>query len=183
MRICRFKTAPAFCQRWPNFSWLILFFRPVKITYLLAERIRSLTQPTIVMVETTVNDYMFYCCDYQKMQFDCSDVRQAFLKVIGEKVPHALDRFQVLQKMSKAIDQLRAAEARQMKEDGYKPLLTGSRWLTPKRPGNLSEKSSGKLTELLHYDLKRVRSHLMKEDYQMFCTSTYPAWAGKCLES
>ena len=42
--------------------------------------------------------------------------------------------------MSKAIDKVRTAEARQMKEDGYEPLLTGSRWLLLKRPENLSEK-------------------------------------------
>ena len=80
-----------------------------------------------------------------KLQFVCSDMWQAYLKVIAKKVPHALhvlDRFHVMQKMSKAIDKVRAAEARQMKEDGYEPLLTGSRWLLLKRPENLSEKQA-----------------------------------------
>ena len=121
-----------------------------------------------------------------KLQFVCSDMWQAYLKVIAKKVPHALhvlDRFHVMQKMSKAIDKVRAAEARQMKEDGYEPLLTGSRWLLLKRPENLSEKQAVKLSELLQYNLKSVRSHLMKEDFQTFWTYTYPAWAGKFLDA
>ena len=121
-----------------------------------------------------------------KLQFVCSDMWQAYLKVIAKKVPHALhvlDRFHVMQKMSKAIDKVRAAEARQMKEDGYEPLLTGSRWLLLKRPENLSEKQAAKLSELLQYNLKSVRSHLMKEDFQSFWTCTYPAWDGKFLDA
>ncbi len=106
--------------------------------------------------------------------------------MIGENVPHplpVLDRLQVLQKMSKAIDQVRAEETRQMKEDGYEPLLTGSRWLLLKRPENLSEKQAVKLSQLLQYNLRSVRSHIMKEDFQMFWTYTYPAWAGKFLDA
>ena len=47
-----------------------------------------------------------------KLQFVCSDMWQTYLKVITKKVPHALhvlDRFHVMQKMSKAIDKVRAA--------------------------------------------------------------------------
>lgn len=121
-----------------------------------------------------------------KLQFVCSDMWQAYLKVIAKKAPqaiHVLDRFHVVQKMSKAIDKVRAAEARQMKEDGYEPLLTGSRWLLLKRPENLSEKQSVKLSQLLQYNLSTVRSHLMKEDFQTFWTYTHPAWAGKFLDA
>ena len=120
------------------------------------------------------------------LQFVCSDMWQAYLKVIAKKVPHALhvlDRFHVMQKMSKAIDKVRAEETRQMKEDGYEPLLVGSRWLLLKRPENLSEKQAVKLSQLLQYNLKSVRSHLMKEDFQIFWTYTYPAWAGKFLDA
>lgn len=121
----------------------------------------------------------------QKLQFVCSDMWQAYLKVIAKKVPHALhvlDRFHVMQKMSKAIDEVRAAEVKQLKADGYEPVLAGSRWLLLKRPENLSEKQAVKLDKLLQYNLKSVRSHLMKEDFQRFWTYTYPAWAGKFLD-
>lgn len=120
-----------------------------------------------------------------RLQFVCSDMWQAYLKVIAKKAPqaiHVLDRFHVMQKMSKAIDKVRAAEVKQLKADGYEPLLTGSRWLLLKRPENLSEKQAVKLSDLLQYNLKSVRSHLMKEDFQQFWTYTYPAWAGKFLD-
>jgi transposase len=34
---------------------------------------------------------------------------------------HVLDRFHIMQKMKKAIDEVRASEAKQMKADGYEP--------------------------------------------------------------
>jgi len=70
-------------------------------------------------------------------------------------VPHAihvLDRFHVMQKMSKAIDKVRAAEVKQLKADGYEPLLKGCRWLLLMRPENQSEKQAVKLSELLQYN-------------------------------
>jgi transposase len=120
-----------------------------------------------------------------KLQFVCSDMWQAYLKVIAKKVPHAipiLDRFHVMQKMSKAIDKVRAGEVRQLKEDGYEPILKGSRWLLLKRPENMTANPTAKLDDLLQYNLKSVRSHLMKEDFQRFREYTYPACAGKFLD-
>ena len=96
---------------------------------------------------------------------------------------HVLDRFHVMQKMSKAIDKVRAAEVKQLQADGYEPLLKGCRWLLLMRPENQSEKQAVKLSQLLQYNLKSVRSHLMKEDFQIFWTYTYPAWAGKFLDA
>jgi len=121
----------------------------------------------------------------RQLQFVCSDMWQPYLKVIAKKAPraiHVLDRFHVMQKMSKAIDKVRAAEVKQMLADGYEPILKGCRWLLLKRPENLSEKQAIKLKDLLQYNLKSVRSHLMKEDFQRFWMYTYPAWAGKFLD-
>jgi len=120
-----------------------------------------------------------------RLQFVCSDMWQAYIKVIAKKASqaiHILDRFHIMQKMGKAIDQVRAAEVKQLKQDGYEPVLKGSRWLLLKRPENLTEKQSLKLDELLKYNLKSVRSHLMKEDFQQFWDYTSPAWAGKFLD-
>ncbi len=121
----------------------------------------------------------------RQLQFVCSDMWQPYLKVIAKKAPraiHILDRFHVMQKMSKAIDKVRAAEVKQMLADGYEPILKGCRWLLLKRPENLSERQAIKLKDLLQYNLKSVRSHLMKEDFQRFWTYTYPTWAGKFLD-
>ncbi len=121
-----------------------------------------------------------------KLQFVCSDMWQAYLKVIAKKASnaiHILDRFHVMQKMSKAIDKVRAAEVKQLMADGYEAVLKGGRWLLLKRPENLSDKQAVKLSELLEYNLKSVRSYLMKEDFQQFWTYTHPAWAGKFLDA
>ena len=39
------------------------------------------------------------------------------------------------------------------------------------------------LRELLQYNLKSVRSHLMKEDFQRFWQYTSATWAGKFLDA
>jgi transposase len=119
------------------------------------------------------------------LQFVCSDMWQAYLKVIAKKASqaiHVLDRFHVMQRIGKAIDMVRAAEVKQLKQDGYEPILKGSRWLLLKRPENLSDKQALKLKEILQYNPKSVRSHLMKEDFQGFWESWSPTWAGKFLD-
>ncbi len=65
------------------------------------------------------------------LHFICSDMWRAYLKVIAKKAPqavHVLDRFHIMQKMSKALDKVRAAEVKQLKADGYEPVLKGARW-------------------------------------------------------
>ncbi len=99
-----------------------------------------------------------------RLKFVCSDMWKAYLKVIAKKVSqaiHVLDRFHIMQKMNKAIDEVRAGEARQMKEDGYEPVLKHSRWCLLKRPENLTEKQTVKLSELLQYNLRSVRTSLV----------------------
>jgi transposase len=120
-----------------------------------------------------------------QLQFVCSDMWQGYLKVIAKKASHAvhiLDRFHVMQRIGQAINDVRAAEVKQLKEDGYEPVLKGARWLLLKRPENLTDKQAVKLKELLQYNLKSIRSHLMKEDFQRLWQYRSPAWAGKFLD-
>mgnify|MGYP001828083041 FL=1 len=120
-----------------------------------------------------------------RLQFVCSDMWQGYVKVIQKKASHAvhvLDRFHVMQRIGKAINDVRAAEVKQLKADGYEPILKGARWLLLKRPENLTEKQSIRLNELLQYNLKSVRSHLMKEDFQRLWDYCSPYWAGRFLD-
>jgi transposase len=120
-----------------------------------------------------------------KLQFICSDMWQAYIKVIAKKASpavHILDRFHVMQKMNKAINEVRASEVKQLQQDGYEPILKGARWVLLKRPENFTENQAAKLKQLLQYNLKSVRSHLMKEDFQRFWEYTHPSWAGKFLD-
>lgn len=121
----------------------------------------------------------------KKLQFICSDMWQAYLKVILKKASHAihvLDRFHVMQLIGKAINEVRAEEVKQLKLDGYEPILKGARWLLLKRPENLTDKQAVKLSELLQYNLRSIRSHLMKEDFQRFWEYSTAGWAGKFLD-
>lgn len=121
-----------------------------------------------------------------RLEFICSDMWQGYLKVIRKKASqavHVLDRFHVMQRINKAINDVRAAEVKQLEQDGYEPVLTGSRWVLLKRPENLTERQAVKLKELLRYNLKSVRSHLMREDFQRLWEYASPTWAGKFLDA
>jgi transposase len=123
-------------------------------------------------------------CD--RVQFVCSDMWSAYLSVIGEclsKAVHVLDRFHIMQKFGKALDEIRAEETRQLKRDGYEPVLTKSRWCLLKRPENLSDQQSVKLAELLKYNLRSVRAYLLREDFQQFWEYARPSWAGRFLDA
>ncbi len=119
------------------------------------------------------------------LQFVASDMWKPYLKVIAKKASGALnvlDRFHIMSHMSKAIDEVRAKEAKQLKADGYEPILTHSRWCLLKRPENLTEKQEVKLVDLVRYNLRSVRSYLLREDFQGFWDYVSPYWAGQFLD-
>jgi transposase len=84
--------------------------------------------------------------------------------------------------MSKAIDEVRAGESRQLQADGYEPHLKKTRFLLLKRPENLTVKQDIKLVELLRYNLKSVRAYLLKESFQQFWEYEKAGWAGRFLD-
>src|SRR5690606_1560059 len=47
---------------------------------------------------------------------------------------------------------------------------------------NLTEKQAPKLAELLRYNLKTVRSYLLKEEFQLFWSYSSAYWAGQFLD-
>lgn len=121
----------------------------------------------------------------QSIRFVCSDMWQAYQKVVAEQLPqavHVLDRFHIMKKMNEAIDEVRRGEAARLERDGYEPVLKHSRWCLLKRRENLTEKQMVKLAELLKYNLQSVRSHLLREDFQRFWEYVSPTWAGKFLD-
>ena len=108
-----------------------------------------------------------------------------YLKVIAKKAGqaiHVLDRFHIMGHFGKAIDEVRAQEARELRARGREPVLTKTRWLLLKRPENLTEKQEVRLADLLRYNLRSVRSYLLKEDFQFFWGYRSPYWAGCFLD-
>ena len=121
----------------------------------------------------------------QGVRFVCSDMWKPYLNVIREKLGHAvhvLDRFHVMQQFGKALDEIRAEEAKKLVRDGYEPVLKKSRWCLLKRPENLTDKQTVKLKESLKYNLRTMRAYLQREDFQRFWEYKSAAWAGKFLD-
>ncbi len=118
------------------------------------------------------------------LEFACSDMWKPYLKVIaacaGQAV-HVLDRYHVMAQMNKAIDAVRAAEAKRLKADGHEPVLKHSRWLLLKRPENLTDNQTAKLMELLKHNLKSVRAYLLREEFQHFWEYRSSYWASRFL--
>ena len=85
-------------------------------------------------------------------------------------------------KITLALDDVRAAEARRMAREGYEPLLKRSRWCLLKRPENLTDSQRLKLRDLVRYNLQSVRAYLLKEQFQQFWDYNSPIWAGKFLD-
>jgi hypothetical protein len=121
----------------------------------------------------------------EKIEFVCSDMWKPYLQLIAKHCTQALnilDRFHVVAKMNLALDEVRAAEARRMVQEGYEPVLKKSRWCLLKRPDNLTDKQRVKLRDVLRYNLASVRAYLLKEAFQDFWNYDSPMWAGKFLD-
>ena len=118
------------------------------------------------------------------LRYVSSDMWQAYLTVLGERAPqacHVLDRYHIMAHLNKAVDEIRAEEARRLKADGYEPVLKHARWCLLKRRGNLTRKQTVKLAELQKYNLRTMRGWLLKEDFQRFWTYHRAGWARRFL--
>lgn len=117
--------------------------------------------------------------------FVCSDMWKPYLKVIKEcahQAIHILDRFHIVAQANKAVDEVRAQEARRLHSEGRAPVLKKSRWLFLKRRNRLKRSQKGRLRELLLMNLRTVRAYLLKEDLQQLWEYNAVAWARKFLQ-
>ena len=119
------------------------------------------------------------------LNFVCSDQHKPYIKAIAryaKEAFHVLDRYHVVARLNRAIDKVRAEEAKRMKRDGYEPILKKSRWPLLKRPENLTDNQRDKLADVLQYNLRTVRAYLLKEELQLLWSYVSPTWAGKFLD-
>ena len=119
------------------------------------------------------------------LKFVCSDMWKPYLKLIAMRARNALnilDRFHIAQKLGDAIDDVRAAETKELMRKGKQVVLKHSRWCLLKNPQNLTDNQKVKLKDLLRCNLKTIRAYLLKEDFQNFWDYTSPAWAGKFMD-
>jgi len=119
------------------------------------------------------------------IRYVCSDMWKPYLNVIARRIPqaiHVLDRFHIVAKLSKAIDEVRAKEAKRLHAAGYEPVLKHTRWCLLKRPEKHTARQRSRLRELLAYNLKTVRAYLLKEDFDFLWHYKSAHWAGRFLD-
>ena len=119
------------------------------------------------------------------IRYVCSDMWKPYLTVIARRLPqalHVLDRFHIVAKLSKAIDEVRAKEAKRLQAAGYEPVLKHTRWCLLKRPEKHTARQRSRLRELLTYNLKTVRAYLLKEDFDFLWGYKSAHWAGRFLD-
>lgn len=120
-----------------------------------------------------------------QIKYVCSDMWPPYLTVAAERIGqalHVLDRFHIAKRLSDAIVQVRAQEARRLKEQGYEPVLKNTRWCLLKRPEKQSDRQRSRLADLLQYNLRTVRAYLLKAELDFFWKYKSPYWAGRFLD-
>ncbi len=121
-----------------------------------------------------------------RIRYICSDMWKPYLKVVRKKASHALhilDRFHIVAKLNKAVDEVRAAEVKELAAKGYEPVLKYSRWCLLKRVANLTARQKARLEDLMCYSLKTMKAYMLKESFQMLWEYQSLHWAGVFLES
>lgn len=120
------------------------------------------------------------------LRFICSDMWRAYLSVVRKRAGHCLhvlDRFHIVAHLSKAIDKVRASEARALAKRGLGQLLKNSRWAILRRPENRTDKDEVKLADILRANLRTARSVLLREHFYALWTYHSRTWAGKFLDA
>ena len=120
-----------------------------------------------------------------RLRFICSDMWKPYLRVVAKKAAgavHVLDRFHIASHMSKAIDEVRAQEVRDLRAQGKEPVLTRMRWVFLKRPDNLTQGQELALVDILRFNLRTIRAYLLREDFEFFWEYVSPTWAGRFLD-
>jgi transposase len=119
------------------------------------------------------------------LAFICSDMWKPYLQVVAKKAGqalHILDRFHIAQHMSDAIDQVRRAEVRSLRQRGRQPLLTKARWLLLKRREHQTRDQRARLRDLVQHNLRAVRAMLLREWFDDFWHYRSVDWAGAFLD-
>lgn len=119
------------------------------------------------------------------IRFVCSDMWQAYLKVIAKKLPgawHILDRYHLVANLNQALDQVRTDEARQLKAEGW-DVLKHARWLLLRRRKRLSGRQRWRLRQILQWNLRTVRAYLLVDALAALWEYRSPTYAGRFLDA
>lgn len=161
--------------------------RYVTVVYQIDQGVRRLLWVGRDRTEATLESFftMFGATRAKALYFVASDMWKPYIKVVAHwasQAVHVLDRFHVVAKLHKAVDEVRAKEARELARKGMGDVLKHTRWSLLKNIENLTEKQHIKLADILHYNLRAVRAYLLKDSFNHFWTYRSPRWAGLFLD-
>lgn len=136
--------------------------------------------------EQTLTDFftMFGTARAAKLRFVASDMWKPYINItrrFASAAIHVLDRFHIVAKLNKAIDEIRSVEARRLAPLGF-TALKHTRWCFLKRPKNLTPNQRLKLKDVMQYNLRTVRAYLHRESLEGFWKYRSPLWAGWFLD-
>jgi transposase len=124
--------------------------------------------------------------DYARtIKYVCSDMWRAYLTVIRKKLPtalHILDRYHIVANLNKALDQVRAEEAKKLSKEGW-DVLKRSRWLLLRRRKRLTGKQRFRLRQIIKWDLRTVRAYFLVQELQAMWEYRSPQFVGKFLDA
>lgn len=123
----------------------------------------------------------------QGLRFVCSDMWQAYLKVVAAEASqalHVLDRFHITMHMNQAVDQVRRAESTRLRNEGKVAAqrLKNMRWSLLRRGSRVRGRARAKLHALLASKLATARAWELKETFSHFWTYKSPLWAQAFLQ-
>jgi len=96
--------------------------------------------------------------------------------LVAAETKIVFDKFHVAQHVHDAVDRVRRAEHRTLKQDGD-PRLTGTKYLWLMRPQDMSPEQRATFRGLQATDLKVARAWTLKERFRQFWDYTYPGAA------
>lgn len=161
--------------------------RYLTVVYQIDEGARRLLWVDRDRNETVLNRFFEFFGEVRckALQFVASDMWRPYLNAIAKhagQAVHVLDRYHIVAKLNKAVDEVRAKEARELAKNRYEPVLKRTRWCFLKRPKNLTPHQKLRLRDVLQYDLRTVRAYLLKEAFDGFWAYKSAPWAGWFLD-
>ena len=119
------------------------------------------------------------------LQFVCSDMWRAYLKVIAQQASqalHVLDRFHITLHLNNAVDQVRRAESGRLRDRPTAQHLKRMRWHLLRRGSRVRGRARRKLDALLASKLATARAWNLKESFRSIWHYKSHIWAGAFLD-
>jgi transposase len=120
----------------------------------------------------------------QRVKGVCCDMWQPYIDMVTEHLPEAtlvFDKFHITQHLLRAVDQVRAEEARQLKKTNPE-LLKRTRYIWLKNAENLTDNQRARLGNLEKLNLRCNRAYLLKESFREFWLYKRKGWARRFLK-